>query len=155
MSDIEISATATASSYPKAKVIGTYGLLGGAIGGLIVCLYMIVMLVIDGNIFRQELTDIFKMLLASIVGGFFFGLLPTLVAGLTICKLKIVFDSILKIVPLFFIGFFIGFFSTFIFSVWIIETDVFLEKIIFGLVLSLIGGASAVITGLIALPKHK
>ena len=155
MSDIEISATATASSYPKAKVIGTYGLLGGAIGGLIVCLYMIVMLVIDGNIFRQELTDIFKMLLASIVGGFFFGLLPTLVAGLTICKLKIVFDSILKIVPLFFIGFFIGFFSTFIFSVWIIETDVFLEKIIFGLVLSLIGGASAVITGLIALPKYE
>ena len=151
MSDIEISATATASSYPKAKVIGTYGLLGGAIGGLIVCLYMIVMLVIDGNIFRQELTDIFKMLLASIVGGFFFGLLPTLVAGLTICKLKIVFDSILKIVPLFFIGFF----STFIFSVWIIATDVFLEKIIFGLVFSLIGGASAVITGLIALPKHK
>ena len=147
MSDIEFS-TVKAPSYPKGKVIGIYGLLGGAIGGLIVFLYM---LVIDGNIFRQELTDIFKMLLASIVGGFFFGLLPTLVAGLTICKLKIVFDSILKIVPLFFIGFF----STFIFSVWIIATDVFLEKIIFGLVFSLIGGASAVITGLIALPKHK
>lgn len=151
MSDIEISAAVTVSSYPKGRVIGTYGLLGGAIGGLIVFLYMIVMFVIDGNIFRQELTDIFKMLLASIAGGFFFGLLPTLVAGLTICKLKIVFDSILKIVPLFFIGFF----STFIFSVWIIATDVFLEKIIFGLVFSLIGGASAVITGLIALPKYK
>ena len=148
MSKVYINATITVTNYPKGKVIGTYGLLGGAIGGLIVFLYM---LVIDGNIFRQELTDIFKMLLASIVGGFFFGLLPTLVAGLTICKLKIVFDSILKIVPLFFIGFF----STFIFSVWIIATDVFLEKIIFGLVLSLIGGASAVITGLIALPKHK
>ena len=151
MSDIEISTTATVTNYPKGKVIGVYGLLGGAIGGLIVFLYMIVMFVIDGNIFRQELTDIFKMLLASIVGGFFFGLLPTLVAGLTICKLKIVFDSILKIVPLFFIGFF----STFIFSVWIIATDVFLEKIMFGLVFSLIGGVSAVITGLIALPKYK
>ena len=148
MSKVDINATITVPNYPKGKVIGVYGLSGGAIGGLIVFLYM---LVIDGNIFRQELTDIFKMLLASIVGGFFFGLLPTLVAGLTICKLKIVFDSILKIVPLFFIGFF----STFIFSVWIIATDVFLEKIIFGLVLSLIGGASAVITGLIALPKHK
>ncbi|WP_352310810.1 hypothetical protein [Psychrobacter sp. W2-37-MNA-CIBAN-0211] len=147
MSDIEFS-TVKAPSYPKGKVIGIYGLLGGAIGGFIVFLYM---LVIDGNIFRQELTDIFKMLLASIVGGFFFGLLPTLVAGLTICKLKIVFDSILKIVPLFFIGFF----STFIFSVWIIATDVFLEKIMFGLVFSLIGGVSAVITGLIALPKYK
>ena len=147
MSDIEFS-TVKAPSYPKGKVIGIYGLLGGAIGGFIVFLYM---LVIDGNIFRQELTDIFKMLLASIVGGFFFGLLPTLVAGLTICKLKIVFDSILKIVPLFFIGFF----STFIFSVWIIATDVFLEKIMFGLVFSLIGGISAVITGLIALPKYK
>ena len=148
MSKVDINATITVTNYPKGKVIGVYGLSGGAIGGLIVFLYM---LVIDGNIFRQELTDIFKMLLASIVGGFFFGLLPTLVAGLTICKLKIVFDSILKIVPLFFIGFF----STFIFSVWIIATDVFLEKIIFGLVLSLIGGASAVITGLIALPKYK
>ena len=148
MSKVDINATVTVTNYPKGKVIGVYGLSGGAIGGLIVFLYM---LVIDGNIFRQELTDIFKMLLASIVGGFFFGLLPTLVAGLTICKLKIVFDSILKIVPLFFIGFF----STFIFSVWIIATDVFLEKIMFGLVLSLIGGASAVITGLIALPKHK
>ena len=148
MSKVDSNDTVTVTNYPKGKVIGVYGLSGGAIGGLIVFLYM---LVIDGNIFRQELTDIFKMLLASIVGGFFFGLLPTLVAGLTICKLKIVFDSILKIVPLFFIGFF----STFIFSVWIIATDVFLEKIIFGLVLSLIGGASAVITGLIALPKHK
>jgi len=148
MSKVDSNATITVPNYPKGKVIGTYGLSGGAIGGLIVFLYM---LVIDGNIFRQELTDIFKMLLASIVGGFFFGLLPTLVAGLTICKLKIVFDSILKIVPLFFIGFF----STFIFAVWIIETDVFLEKIIFGLVVSLIGGASAVITGLIALPKYK
>ena len=148
MSKVDSNDTVTVTNYPKGKVIGVYGLSGGAIGGLIVFLYM---LVIDGNIFRQELTDIFKMLLASIVGGFFFGLLPTLVAGLTICKLKIVFDSILKIVPLFFIGFF----STFIFSVWIIATDVFLEKIIFGLVLSLIGGASAVITGLIALPKYK
>ena len=148
MSKVDSNDTVTVTNYPKGKVIGVYGLSGGAIGGLIVFLYM---LVIDGNIFRQELTDIFKMLLASIVGGFFFGLLPTLVAGLTICKLKIVFDSILKIVPLFFIGFF----STFIFSVWIIETDVFLEKIIFGLVVSLIGGASAVITGLIALPKYK
>ncbi|WP_045453899.1 MULTISPECIES: hypothetical protein [Psychrobacter] len=148
MSKVDSNDTVTVTNYPKGKVIGVYGLSGGAIGGLIVFLYM---LVIDGNIFRQELTDIFKMLLASIVGGFFFGLLPTLVAGLTICKLKIVFDSILKIVPLFFIGFF----STFIFAVWIIETDVFLEKIIFGLVVSLIGGASAVITGLIALPKYK
>ena len=148
MSKVDSNDTVTVTNYPKGKVIGVYGLSGGAIGGLIVFLYM---LVIDGNIFRQELTDIFKMLLASIVGGFFFGLLPALVAGLTICKLKIVFDSILKIVPLFFIGFF----STFIFSVWIIATDVFLEKIIFGLVFSLIGGASAVITGLIALPKHK
>ena len=148
MSKVDSNDTVTVTNYPKGKVIGVYGLSGGAIGGLIVFLYM---LVIDGNIFRQELTDIFKMLLASIVGGFFFGLLPTLVAGLTICKLKIVFDSILKIVPLFFIGFF----STFIFAVWIIETDVFLEKIIFGLVFSLIGGASAVITGLIALPKYK
>ncbi|WP_201608510.1 hypothetical protein [Psychrobacter okhotskensis] len=148
MSKVDSNDTVTVTNYPKGKVIGVYGLSGGAIGGLIVFLYM---LVIDGNIFRQELTDIFKMLLASIVGGFFFGLLPTLVAGLTICKLKIVFDSILKIVPLFFIGFF----STFIFAVWIIETDVFLEKIIFGLVVSLIGGISAVITGLIALPKYK
>lgn len=148
MSKVDSNDTVTVTNYPKGKVIGVYGLLGGAIGGLIVFLYM---LVIDGNIFRQELTDIFKMLLASIVGGFFFGLLPTLVAGLTICKLKIVFDSILKIVPLFFIGFF----STFIFSVWIIATDVFLEKIIFGLVFSLIGGASAVITGIVALPKYE
>ena len=147
MSDIEFS-TVKAPSYPKGKVIGIYGLLGGAIGGFIVFLYM---LVIDGNIFRQELTDIFKMLLASIVGGFFFGLLPTLVAGLTICKLKIVFDSILKIVPLFFIGFF----STFIFSVWIMLDEIVSEKIISALLFSLIGGASAVVTGLIALPKHK
>ncbi|MBF4489862.1 hypothetical protein IOD06_08175 [Psychrobacter sp. N25K4-3-2] len=147
MSDIEFS-TVKAPSYPKGKVIGIYGLLGGAIGGFIVFLYM---LVIDGNIFRQELTDIFKMLLASIVGGFFFGLLPTLVAGLTICKLKIVFDSILKIVPLFFIGFF----STFIFSVWIMLDEIVSEKIISALLFSLIGGASAVVTGLIALPKYK
>lgn len=52
------------SSYPKGEIIGIYGLLGGAIGGgLLVFSYMIVMSAIDGNFFRQELTDIFETLL--------------------------------------------------------------------------------------------
>ena len=153
MSDIEISATATVTSYPKDKIIGSYGLLGGAIGGLIVFLYMIVMFIIDGNIFRQKLTDIFKMLLASIVGvgGFFFGLIPSLIAALIITKFKIYFDSILKIIPLFIIGFF----SSFICACFMIITEGFLGALRGISLYSSIGGFSAVVTGWFVLPRHK
>ncbi|MGP9636119.1 hypothetical protein [Psychrobacter sp. AOP3-A1-26] len=152
MSDIEISATATVTNYPKGKVIGVYGLLGGAIGGLIVFLYMIVMFVIDGNIFSQELTDIFKMLLASIVGGFFFGLIPSLIAALITTKFKIYFDLKLEeIVSLFFIGLF----SAFIYIVWFTVDKEFMDAVVGTILFCCVGGTSAVIIGWFALPKHK
>ena len=42
MSNIESNATVMVPSYPKDKVIESYGLLGGAVGGLFLWLTMIV-----------------------------------------------------------------------------------------------------------------
>ena len=153
MSDIESRATVTvpSSSYPKGNVIGLYGLLGGAIGGLIIPLCISVLSVIEGSASIQDVPDFIKMLAAGAVFGFFLGLLPALLTGYSAYRFKIYFDSAKKILPLFAIGLF----STFIFSVWIMPHETVSEKIISALLISLIGGASAIVTGLIALPKHK
>lgn len=87
-----------------------------------------------------------------IVVGFFIGLIPSLIAAVIITKLKIYFDSTLKIIPLFIIGFF----STFLCVCWmVITTRGFLETLGVMSIASSIGGFSAVATGWFALPKHK
>ena len=47
MSKVDINATITVPNYPKGKVIGTYGLLGGVVGGLILFLYIAIGMSID------------------------------------------------------------------------------------------------------------
>jgi len=148
MSDIEFS-TVKAPSYPKGKVIGIYGLLGGAIGSLIVFVPVIIIDAVTGA--SLDPIEIGKILASVSIIGAVVGLLPSLVAGIIICKFTLCFDSARKILPLFAIGLF----STFIFSVWIMLDEIVSEKIISALLFSLIGGASAVVTGLIALPKYK
>ena len=71
MSDIEISATATASSYPTGKVIGIYGLLGGMAGGLILFLYIAIGMSIDIGIPLRDSLFLVKIAPAFILVGFF------------------------------------------------------------------------------------
>lgn len=107
MSGIESRAVVIvpSSSYPKGKVIGLYGLLGGAIGGLITFSYIIVLSVIKEGASIQDVPDFIKMLAAGAVFGFFLGLLPALLTGYSAYKLEIYFDSIRNVFPLFAIGF--------------------------------------------------
>ena len=141
----------TLSIYPKNKILAIYGLLGGAIGGLIYSSSITMLFLVEGDLSLQELPDVIKMILAFIFFGFSIGLLPALLAGFVISRLQICFDSIKKIVPLFVIGFI----STFIFMIWFTldeNTITFTTSI---LSFCCTGGISAVITGWFALPKLK
>ncbi|MCH1783164.1 hypothetical protein [Psychrobacter glaciei] len=152
MSDIESSATVTVPSYPKGKVIGLYGLLGGVVGGLILFLYIAIGMSIDIGIPLRDSLLFVKVAPAFILSGFFGGLLPALLAGYIVSKFKIYFNSVAKVIPLFIIGFM----STFSFVVWFMIGDGSVNSSMTSDILFCCnGGVSAIITGLIALPKHK
>ena len=154
MSDIEISATVTvpSSSYPKGNVIGLYGLLGGVVGGLILFLYIAIGMSIDIGIPLRDSLLFVKMAPVFILVGFFGGLLPALLAGYIVSKFKICFNSVAKVLPLFIIGFI----STFLFVIWFMIGDGSVNSSMTSDILFCCnGGVSAIITGLIALPKHK
>ena len=161
MSGIESSATVTVVNYPNGKVIGLYGLLGGAIGSSIIGLPIVILGVITSAGFG--VMEIVKILLSIIILGSMIGLLPSLVAGMVICHFETYFDSSNEVLPLFTIGFF----STFIVSLAIILLSIGLPAgaldnvvlsgvaiLILFLPVSILGGVSAVITGWFVLPKH-
>ena len=161
MSGIESSATVTVVNYPNGKVIGLYGLLGGAIGSSIIGLPIVLLGAITSAGFG--VMEIVKILLSIIILGSLIGLLPSLVAGIVICKFKIYFDSSNEVLPLFSIGCL----STFIVSlaITLLLTGFpagALDKIVLSgvsililfLPVSILGGVSAVITGWFVLPKH-
>ena len=155
MSDIEISAAVTVSIYPKWKVIAQYLLLGGVgvIGTIGIFLIALIVMILTGKIVEiaEYGFEVFWIIILIIVGGFFFGLIPSLIAALIITKFKIYFDSILKIIPLFIIGFFSGF----VCACFMIISEGFLGALRGMSLYGLIGGFSAVVTGWFVLPKHK
>lgn len=151
MSNIESSSIVTISNYPKGKVIGLYGLLGGAIGGLITASYIIVLSVIEGRSSLQDIPNFITILAVGSVFGLPVGLLPALLTGYSAYKLEFYFDSIRKVLPLFTIGFV----STFLCIVWFILKSNSIDSVVNIMLVCCIGGASAIVTGLIALPKHK
>ena len=152
MSKVDSNAITTATSYPRGKVIGVYGLLGGVVGGLILFLYIAIGMSIDIGIPLRDPLLFFKMAPAFILVGFFGGLLPALLTGYVVSKLKMYFDSVAKVFPLCIIGFM----STFSFVVWFMIGDGSVNSSMTSDILFCCnGGVSAIITGLIALPKHK
>ena len=152
MSKVDSNDTVTVINYPKGKVIGIYGLLGGAIGGLILFLYIAIGMSIDIGIPLRDSLLFVKIAPAFILAGFFGGLLPALLAGYIVSKFEIYFHSVAKVFPLFIIGFI----STFLFVVWFMIGDGSVNSSMTSDILFCCnGGVSAIITGLIALPKHK
>lgn len=152
MSKVDINATITVPIYPKGKVIGTYGLLGGVVGGLILFLYIAIGMSIDIGIPLRDSLLFVKIAPVFILAGFFGGLLPALLAGYIVSKFEIYFHSVAKVFPLFIIGFI----STFLFVVWFMIGDGSVNSSMTSDILFCCnGGVSAIITGLIALPKHK
>ena len=153
MSDIEISAAATGSIYPKWKVIAQYLLLSGVIGTIGIFLIALIVMILTGKIVEvaEYGLEALWIVLLIIVGGFFFGLIPSLIAALIITKFKIYFDAMLKIIPLFIIGFFSGF----VCASFMIISEGFLGALGGMFLCGFIGGLSAVVTGWFVLPKHK
>ena len=152
MSKVDSNVTITVPNYPKGKVIGTYGLLGGVVGGLILFLYIAIGMSIDIGIPLRDTLLFVKIAPAFILAGFFGGLLPALLAGYIVSKFEIYFHSVAKVFPLFIIGFI----STFLFVVWFMIRDGSVNSSMTSDILFCCnGGVSAIITGLIALPKHK
>lgn len=152
MSKVDSNATITVPNYPKGKVIGTYGLLGGVVGGLILFLYIAIGMSIDIGIPLRDSLLFVKIAPVFILSGFFGGLLPALLADYIVSKFEIYFHSVAKVFPLFIIGFI----STFLFVVWFMIGDGSVNSSMTSDILFCCnGGVSAIITGLIALPKHK
>lgn len=150
--DKRLGLSTVISNYPKEKILESYFLFGGAIGGSLLALSIIL-----GNIFGRfslesfnPFTSIFTIALFAGM-GFILGLPPSLMTALMLCKVKIYFDSFSKALTIFIIGFI----STSIFAIWPIYFDDSINKILSFLFLNSVGGLSAVITGLIALPKHR
>lgn len=139
------------SNYPTGKVIITYALLGGAIGGLIVFLYVVVASVIKQDIPVDPLPLYTKTFIGCAAIGAILGLVPALLMAYSACKFEIYLDSLRKVIPVFAMGFI----STFICTVWFMLDQSFTEAIKAITVLGCIGGVSAIITGFIALPKHR
>ena len=141
--------------YPKWKVIAQYLLLGGVIGTIGIFSIVLIVMILTGKIVEVEIAEygfeVFWIIILIIVGRFFFGLIPSLIAALIITKFKIYFDSILKIIPLFIIGFF----SSFVCACFMIISEGFLGALGGMSLYGLIGGFSAVVTGWFVLPKHK
>lgn len=139
--------------YPKWKVIAQYLLLGGVIGTIGVFLIVLIVMILTGKIVEvaEYGLEAFWIVLLIIVGGFFFGLIPSLIAALIITKFKIYFDSMLKVIPLFIIGFFSGF----VCASFMIISEGFFGALGSMSLCGLIGGLSAVVTGWFVLPKHK
>ena len=138
--------------YPRTKVIDGYASLGGTIGGSIIALsgLAIFLLTIDSLELGWLVFSIFLAMI-TVALGFIIGMLPALLAAHIICKFEMYFDSILKIVPLFAIGFL----STFICVIWLPVADNLIARITYLLPFEIIGGFSAVVTGWFVLPKHK
>ena len=152
MSKVDINATITVPIYPKGKVIGTYGLLGGVVGGLILFLYIAIGMSIDIGIPLRDSLLFVKIASAFILAGFFGGLLPALLAGYIVSKFEIYFHSVAKVFPLFIIGFI----STFLFVVWFMIGDGSVNSSMTSDILFCCnGGVSAIITGWFVLPKQK
>ena len=166
MNSIESGATVTVPNYPNGRVIGLYGLLGGAIGSSIIGLPIAIIGVIAGAItpagfgVMQAMTILFSI----IILGSLIGLLPSLVTGVVICHFQIYFDSSNDVLPLFIIGCL----STFIVFLAIILLPAGLSAstldnvilsgvaiVILFLPVSILGGISAIVTGRVVLPKHK
>ena len=157
MSDIEFS-TIKAPSYPKGKVINQYAQFGGALGGIFLWLSVAVpdVLFNDYNFGGSEIFNITNAyfitvfnivwllgfaLIFYIIFGFILGLLPSLFTGWILaqvnahCNYKGLLISLIT-------GGFMGF--------------AFLSLLELPLIMQVLtGGISAVITGLIALPKYK
>lgn len=161
MNDAEARDTMMVSRYPSSKVIGTYGVLGGAIGGLIV--FIPIMIISAMTTPNLDVINIGKMLLSVMIISAAVGFLPSIVVGIMVCKLKLYFDSAQTILPLFAIG--LG--STFVLcSAGLIATAILPVKdvgsgvwLLIGistlcLPIGILGGISSVITGWFALPKH-
>ena len=152
MSKVDSNDTVTVTNYPKGKVTGIYGLLGGVVGGLILFLYIAIGMSIDIGIPLRDSLLFVKIAPAFILAGFFGGLLPALLAGYIVSKFEIYFHSVAKVLPLFMIGFI----STFLFVVWfMIGDDSVNSSMTSDILFCCNGGVSAIITGWFVLPKHK
>lgn len=156
MSDIDIGATV--SSYPKGRVINQYAQFGGALGGIFLWLIIAVPDVLFNdydfdapeifNITNVYFITVFNVvwllgfaLIFYIIFGFILGLLPSLFTGWILAQVN-AYRNYKGLLISLMTGGFMGF--------------AFLSLLDLPFIMQVLtGGISAVITGLIALPKHK
>lgn len=135
--------TIKANAYPMLRVLLWYALSGGVIGGFVLLLGVVLYnIIIQDKFFPLTLDSMLEAIPLFAI----FGLIPALLTGIycAINKLKITF--LISWLYLFFIG---GIFSA---AYTLVFTQPYLK---IPLVFILIGGISAVLVGVIALPQHR
>lgn len=132
------------SAYPTAKVIILYALFGGIIGGALVGLVVAVL---------TAWFDFFTILFTAMAYGFLIGLLPALITGSTLAYGQF-YRHKKSLLVAFAIGFLVTMLSAIIFLFFVDAlTEQATLSLSLSLLIALVGGISAVLTGLFALPK--
>lgn len=144
-------ASSDLSPYPTQKVIGLYVLFGGLIGGLILGIGMLLTNIQKISYFMASWERTIKEFIIFSLISSVVGLLPAIITGVACSKLKIYFDSIAQVAKLFVVGFL----STLLLAIWFAFIDLFGDQLVVFLIVCGTGGLSAIITGAIALPKHR
>ena len=141
-----------AQEYPTNTVIKKYLLMGGPIGGLLLLPLFIVMDIIDdGGVKLSLILNIVPTMIFLAVAGLILGFPPSLITGITVGTAELHFGSVKQGITIFTIGFVSTIVSIFIFN---IERGV---NVLDGMVLAIgaVGGLSAIICGILFVPKSK
>lgn len=141
-------------TYPTNKVILSYSLLGGAMGGVLLGFYITF-------IAYPNYTNLDETILGFLFGIFFYaffgaivGFLPAITAGSFIAKREIYLHDKSSILKVFTIGFVVSGFLTAIITLPFLFNEIS-DWLKYTFVFGSIGGLSSLIVGSFVLPKEK
>lgn len=143
---------ADAQEYPTNTVIKKYLLMGGPIGGLLLLPFFIIMEIIeDGGVKLSLILNIVPTIISLAVAGLILGFPPSLITGVTVGTAQLHFGSVKQGITIFIIGFVSTIVSIFVFNS---ERGVnVLDEMV--LAIGAVGGLSAIICGILFVPKSK
>lgn len=141
-------------NYPTDKVVSTYALLGGAIGGILIGIFLMVIKFPRYTGMDETFGDLLIGLFSFALYGAFFGLIPAMMTGWCVANRKIYLDDKANFFKIFVIGFIVsGFFTAIMTVVFLYQEILSWLKYIF--IFGSIGGLSSIIVGKFVLPKEK
>lgn len=141
-------------NYPTGKVVSLYALLGGAFGGFLIGIFLMVIKFPRYTGMDETFGGLLLGLFLFALYGAFLGLIPAITTGLFIANRKIYLDDKANFFKVFMIGFMVSGFLTAVMTLPFLYREIFSWlKYIF--IFGSIGGLSSLIVGTLILPKEK